>query len=157
MLWHVDCPHASQCWLTSLGHVELHGGGHGVAGAAGVVPLVPLAGVAEWQFALRGLVAGGVGLHLDAPLHVVVDHPVVVVPEDVLGRAGGGVQHTSQRDRRAFVHVVLLAPLDVGLRVDHLDLDPPRDGSSGGGDLTLVDAPISVLHELNLESHLLLK
>ena len=46
------------------------GGRDDVPGAAGVVPLVLLAGVAEGQLALCGL-AGG-----DAPLQVLVDHPV---------------------------------------------------------------------------------
>ena len=136
---------------TSLCHVELDSGWHGVAGAAGVVSLVPGPGVTEGQLALGGLVGGGVGLHLDPPLHVVVDHPVVVVPEDVLGRAGGGVQDAGQRDRRPLVHVVLLSPLDVGLGVHHLDLDPPGDGPRGRGYLTLVDAAVSVLNKLYLQ------
>ena len=136
---------------TSLCHVQLDSGWHGVAGAARVVPLVPLPGVTEGQLALRGLVAGGVGLHLDPPLHVVVDHPVVVVPEDVLGRGGGGVKDTGQRDRRPLVHVVLLSPLDVGLGVHDLDLDPPGDGPRGRGYLTLVDAAVSVLNKLYLQ------
>ena len=136
--------------LTSLGDVELHGGRHGVAGTAGVVPLVSLAGVTEGQLALCGLLAGGVGLHLHSSLHVVVHHPVVVVPEDVLRRAGGGVQDAGERYRGALVHVVLLSSLDVGLGVDHAHLHPPRDGPGGGRDLTLVDPSVSVLDKLDL-------
>ena len=98
--------------LTLPGDVELDRGGHAVAGAAGVVALVPLAGVAEGELALGGLGGGGVGGHLDPPLHVVVDHPVVVVPEDVLRGAGRRVQHAGQGDGRALVHVVLLPALE---------------------------------------------
>ena len=137
--------------LTSLCDVELHGGGDAVAGAAGVVALVPLAGVAKGQLALCGLAGGGVGVHLNPPLHVVVDHPVVVIPEDVLGRAGGGVQHAGEGDGGALVHVILLAPLDVRLGEHHVELHPPGDGSGAGGHLALVDAPVTVLHELDLE------
>ena len=137
--------------LTSLGDVKLHGGRHGVAGAAGVVPLVSLARVTEGQFALCRLLVGGVGLHLDSSLHVVVDHPVVVVPEDVLGRAGGGVQDAGQRYRRALVNMVLLSSLYIGLRVHHANLNPPRDGPSRGGHLTLIDPSVSVLDKLYLQ------
>ena len=94
--------------------------------------------------------AGGVCLHLDASLHVVVDHPVVVVPEDVLGRAGGGVQDAGQRYRRALVNMVLLSTLYIGLRVDDANLNPPGDGPSRGGDLTLVDPSVSVLDKFYL-------
>ena len=84
---------------------------------------------------------------------MVVDHPVVVIPEDVLGRAGGRVQDAGQGDGGALVHVVLLSPLDVGLREHHIELHPSGDGPSAGGHLALVDAAVPVLHELDLEKH----
>ena len=82
---------------------------------------------------------------------MIVDHPVVVIPEDVLGRAGGGVQDAGQGDGGALVHVVLLAPLDVRLGEHHVELHPPGDGPGAGGHLALVDAAVPVLHELDLE------
>ena len=74
----------------------MHCSGNTIAGTAGVVSLVLLACIAEGELALSGHLAGGVGRHLDPPLNVVVDHSVIVIPEDVLRRCRGGVKDTGQ-------------------------------------------------------------
>ena len=74
----------------------MHCSGNTITWAASVVSFVLLACIAEGELALCGHLTGGVGGHLDTPLHMVVDHPVIVIPEYVLGRGGGGVKDTGK-------------------------------------------------------------
>ena len=115
--------------LTFLGHIQMHSCRNTVAGTARVVTLVLLAGIGEGELALGGHLAGGVGGHLHPALHVVVDHPVVVIPEDVLGRGGGGVQDTGQRYGRPLVHMILLPSLDIRLWIHNIEMNSPGDCS----------------------------
>merc|ERR1711953_1024036 len=48
--------------------------------------------------------------------------------------------------------MVLLSTLYIGLRVDDANLNPPGDGPSRGGDLTLVDPSVSILDKLYLKN-----
>ena len=132
---------------TSLCHVELDSGWHGVAGAAGVVALVPGTGRQDGQLTLRPV---RVPAHRHGSLCVVVDHLLVLVPEDVLWglvllAQGNGA---GQDDRTPVVDVELVR--GAGVVADNNDalgsVDIQEDflgeSSSGNGNLTFVNSTI---------------
>ena len=86
------CPMTETCWLPvtncrqliipvlTPGHEDVDSGLLGVAGVAGVVALVPWPGGRDGEETLRPVL---VPPHTDGPGGVVVDHLLVLVPEDV--------------------------------------------------------------------------
>ena len=89
-------------------------GGLGVAGDAGVVAGVVPGGPSDEEGArLGGQVRGDV----DTPVQVVVDHPVVVVPEDVDRRVRALPQRAQQQQRRADPQELVRLPVDLGSRL----------------------------------------
>ena len=84
----------------------------GVAGVAGVVALVPRTGRHDPQLALRPVLEPA---NPHGPLSVVVDHLLVLVPENVLGRLVVSAQGNGagQDDGTAVVDVELIRDASV--------------------------------------------
>jgi hypothetical protein len=92
----------------------MDGGGVRVAGTAGVIPLVTLGGGGETEAAGGpGSVPLAPGLHTDAPAAVVVDHPGVVIPEDI-GRRHRGVVCRGNSDKYEGVMFFQRSLSDIG-------------------------------------------
>ena len=97
-----------------------------------------------------------ISCHLNTPFHMVIDHPIIMIPEYVLGRSGSWAQHTCQWYRGSLIHMILFSTLDVGLRIDNIEMNSSWNCPSWSWHLTLIDSSVSVLDKLYLQKNLVL-
>ena len=97
-----------------------------------------------------------ISCHLNTPFHMVIDHPIIVIPEYVLGRSGSWAQNTCQWYRGSLIHMILFSALDVGLRIDNIEMNSSWNCPSWSWHLTLIDSGVSVLDKLYLQKNFVL-
>ena len=89
--------------------------------------------------------------HGDAPLRVVVDHSVVVVPEHVLRPRRSLLDDAGQGQLGTAVYVVLVPAPNEGHGRDDLEMHFPGDDAGLGGHLTFVETGVALLHVTDLQ------
>ena len=142
--------------LTSLGDIELNSCWNTIAWTTSVVSFIFLACITECQLAFCCHMTCCISCHLNTPFHMVIDHPIIVIPEYVLGRSGSWAQHTCQWYRGSLIHMILFSTLDVGLRIDNIEMNSSWNCPSWSWHLTLIDSSVSVLDKLYLQNNFVL-